>query len=365
MGIKSRPPMVKMVKNLFLGLPEVGKIKIGGKGAERTSKAGNTYQLPEKHDYFTVTTLHRDDTGNFTKNERVHGKIGPQPRAIPVRLVSDQMEHNFQVRYARYDGKTLACSGDGEHANEVQRDVSYRPVQCPCYRLEQEYEGKDKCKINGTLSVIIDGVNQVGGVWKFRTTSFNSVTGILSSIQMIRSMTGGRIAGLPLSLMLSPKAANSPKGPVTIHVVGLVFVGTVETLLESSYKQAKMISSYQNQIKLLGISLPEPSATEDYSTIDFDGESDFASVEIPDDEPVSGVNGHHQPDPSQPDPSQPVSSLDDRINAENDQETIHGEVVQDKPKPDPKPKQTKPKQQPTPEHVEAQDDDDFAGFPEE
>lgn len=315
----ARPPMVKMVKNLFLGLPEVGKIKIGGKGEQRTSQSGNTYQLPEKHDYFTVTNLHRDNSGNFMKNHKIHEMIGEKPRAIKVRLVSDQMEYNLQVRYARYNGKILSCSGDGEIANELQEDGSYQQVQCPCQRLDQGYQGKDKCKINGTLNVIIDGIDQVGGVWKFRTTSFNSVTSIISSIQMILSMTGGRVAGLPLTLILNPKTTTTPDGKTTtVYVVGLVYRGTVENLLDASYKQAKMFSAYQNKLQLLGPAPIDPPAPEDYSTPDFDGESDFSSPDIQEQASSSSLEERLADEP------EPIyNTQDEHI------EPIQGEIVED------------------------------------
>jgi len=58
-----------MIKNLTPGLPEVGKIKIGYKGEEMTSKGGKRFQPPKKLDHFLITGLERGADGNFLRNE--------------------------------------------------------------------------------------------------------------------------------------------------------------------------------------------------------------------------------------------------------------------------------------------------------
>ena len=63
-----------------------------------------------------------------------------------------------------YNGKTLQCTGDGQLGKWRNEDGSFTPVQCPCNKQDPTYTGKDKCKINGTLSVIIDGADVIGGV---------------------------------------------------------------------------------------------------------------------------------------------------------------------------------------------------------
>ena len=145
-------------KNLIPGLTERGKIKIGCKGQSRKKSDGSgTYQLPQKLDHFIVTTLERNHDGNFVKDETIHKIIGDKPKEIPVILMFDDIALNFQCRYACYNGKTLFCSGDGEFADQLTEQKTRKEVSCPCYRHEPTYTGKDKCKINGTLSVMIQG----------------------------------------------------------------------------------------------------------------------------------------------------------------------------------------------------------------
>lgn len=213
------------VKNLVPRLPERGHIKIGRKGAEKTAKSGNTYQAPEKLDHFIITTNERGKDGNFVTDEKIHGKLGEKPTRIPVKLIYDDPELSFVSRLASYAGMSLWCSGDGEIASRQTEDKKGRTnVACPCHRFDFNYQGPDKCKINGSLQVIVDlpDVVGVGGIWRFRTTSFNSVSELTGGLEYISTLTGGVLAGIPLDLVLSPKHATDPAGKtVTVYVVSL------------------------------------------------------------------------------------------------------------------------------------------------
>lgn len=240
-----------MIKNLCPGLMEMGKIKIGNKGAMRQSSGGASFQAPQKLDHFIITTNERGQDNNFVLDSTLHGMFGESPKSIPVRLIYDDISLNFATRYICYYGKTVFCSGDGEEAQRLQSDKkTYKARPCPCERQDPTFAGdvvngqvkagQGKCKINGILSVVIDGAQSVGGVWKFRTTSYNSVVGILSSLALISRITGGRLAGIPMNLTVSPKTVNDPisQKQQTIYVVGLQYAGTMDSLRETGYQIA-------------------------------------------------------------------------------------------------------------------------------
>lgn len=247
-----------MIKNLCPGLMEMGKIKIGNKGQVRKSSSGTDWQPPQKLDHFLITTMARGIDGNFITDDQLMKHISPDGplRSIPVVLIYDDISLNFATRYICYYGKTVYCSGDGETAIRLQQDKkTYAPRTCPCGRQDPKYNGdngpagsdavggnnsKGKCKINGILSVIIQGAPCVGGVWKFRTTSYNSVVGILSSLALIQRITGGRLAGIPMNMTVTPKTVQDPfEGKQqTIYVVGLQFAGTMDALRETGYQIA-------------------------------------------------------------------------------------------------------------------------------
>jgi Recombination directionality factor-like len=229
-----------MIKGLVPTLPEQGKIKIGAKGREIESKSGNKFQPPMRLDHFVITTMARGADENFLIDQDVHAKLGERPKEIPIRLLYDDPSLNFPTRYACYAGRSLWCAGDGETASRVTKEG--RPnetVQCPCPRKDPGYKGTDKCKMNGVLSAMIEGAGNLGGVWKFRTTSYNSIVGIMSSLAFLRSITGGVLANIPFKLVVQPKQGTDPTGkPVTVHVVRLLFAGDIAELQRVSHQIA-------------------------------------------------------------------------------------------------------------------------------
>lgn len=265
-----QPGKSPIIKGLIPGLTERGKIKIGRKGAERQSASGGTWQLPEKLDHFIVTTLERGKDGNFLPDADIHKLLGEKPKRIQMRFLFDDISLNFQCRYACYRGKTLWCSGDGEAAfRQKEKSTERETVQCPCHRQDPAFQGDDgkgagKCKINGTLSVVIEGANCVGGVWKFRTTGYNSTVGILSSLTLLKSLTGGILAGIPLAMTIQPKVATNPVTgqAVTVYVVGVEYAGDVKSLQNGALEIAQRNAEFRQRLihvedearKLIGVS---------------------------------------------------------------------------------------------------------------
>ena len=244
------PGRSPVIRNILPGLTEIGKIKIGKKGELRPAKDGGTYQMPVKLDHFIVTTLERGSDGNFIEDKTIMSSIGPNAKRIPIRLLFDSLECNFQSRYASYKGKTMWCSGDGCGAFRLRDDGKGRdPVACPCGRQEPGYKGSDRCKMNGTLSCIIDGADVVGGVWKYRTTGYNSTVGMMSSLALIQALTGGILAGLDLDLTVQPKVGTDPDGKsVTIQVVGVVFRGSINALRDRSLQIATSSADFRQRM---------------------------------------------------------------------------------------------------------------------
>lgn len=228
-------------------LPERGKIKIGKKGPKKTSKGGKEFSPPVKLNHFLITTMERDADDNYIPDAALMQSIAVNTEQdvenltrIPVRLLYNEPSLNFATRYAVYDGRKIWCKGNGVTAKRRQQDGSMKDQACICERIDNEYDGPPpKCKINGILGVVIEGAAVLGGVWKFRTTSFNSVDGLTGAIEMIRQIAGGQIANIPLELVLTPKQATRPDGqPTTIHVVGLEYRGNTDALQAAGHKIA-------------------------------------------------------------------------------------------------------------------------------
>jgi hypothetical protein len=260
--VPGKPTRATMIKGLVPALPERGKIKIGYKGRVIKSRLGNKFQPPEKLDHFLITTTERDSTDNFKKDAEIHKRLGEKPTEIPVRLLYDDPTLNFPTRYACFRGRTLWCSGDGERASRLANDGTYHDIQCPCPRKDPGYAGPDKCKMNGALSVMIDGAGGLGGVWKFRTTSYNSIVNILSAMALLRSVTGGALANIPLILRVGPKQGTKPDGsPVTIFMVSLEYPGDADSLQQRALARSQSmmnIASIEAEARRM-LSLSPPS----------------------------------------------------------------------------------------------------------
>ena len=238
-------------------LAEFGKIKIGGKGETRKkNNSDDTWQIPVKYDHFVITTLVRGEDNNFIKDTALHQRLlekyGAEPKRIPIRLLYNDPAMNFPSRLVCYKGKTQVCSGDGENANR-KTEQGMKTVPCPCNHFGPEYEGTEPCKMNGVLSCVIEGTEKLGGVYKFRTTSFNSVQSITTSLFWIQNQTKGILAGLPLELVLNTKTGTNPKTGKAekIHYVTIEFIGNIQNLLSESTELQKQEAAYSREIKLI------------------------------------------------------------------------------------------------------------------
>lgn len=249
---------MSIVKTLRPELVECGKIKIGGKGAEKTSKMGNKFNAPEKYDGFVITKLNKS-TQNFDIDYEAMYKFGGYNtetkqitplKKLPVSFPFDNHEMIFSTRMACYKGKTCVCSGDGETATNL---ITGEVIPCSCEKSKPDYTGKDKCKINGKLSLQLGkGVTPVGKVHVFRTTGWHSCNAILSSIFAIMAETGYRLRGAKFHLVYDTKSIIDSSGASrTIPVVSVEYNGTREDLRKAIAKNAETEAQFLGTMKKL------------------------------------------------------------------------------------------------------------------
>ena len=229
-----------MIKNLQKQLNPGGFIKIGKKGKMITSKNGKEFRPPQKLTHFQLVTTEKDKNDNYIIDVDLQNKIKKSGNCvldgeerligIPIRLLYNDTELNFPNKYVSYVQGKLNCTGDGE---ESQKRIDNFEVDhdCPCPRSKSGYDGKDICKPSGSLLCIIDEAGLFGQAHKFRTTSMNTITGIIGGIELIKAATGGRIAGLPLMLTMNAKNTITPGGiPTTVYIVSICFRGDMGAL---------------------------------------------------------------------------------------------------------------------------------------
>jgi len=271
-------------KGLNPRLAEVGKIKIGGKGELRKKKDNSgSYRLPIKYNHFVVTTTERDkETGNLKPNIEIMDKLGKNPKEIPIRLVFDDIDINFFTSFALYQGKKLFCSGDGETATRRQKDDTMKNIACDpekCPFLKDE-----KCKVSGILSCMLACSPEFGGVYRFRTHSWNSVSNILASLHFISENTNGILQGLPLKLKMIKKTTEEHGD---VNIVTIVLDG-----IELNKMRELASKEYTNRLQI-GIDMKsiEKKAKESGFLIDKDSPEDVQEEYYPETiEPETGVN---------------------------------------------------------------------------
>jgi len=220
-------PIIHGIKNMSTQLCECGKIKIGMKGASTTSQSGNSFRMPQKLDHFVVTTTSKTNEDDFEEDKEIMELLGNNCTSIPVVLLYDEPSLNFMTSLAYYDSAKCQCRGNGEIALKADG------IQIRCDPETCKYAQSKKCKPNGILSVVLQDAPRVGGVWKFRTTGWNSIRNLMSSIEFIHGLTGGRLAGIPLTLTLQPKTTVIPgtKSKTTIYMVNIEYKGTMGDLI--------------------------------------------------------------------------------------------------------------------------------------
>lgn len=253
------------IKTFIPRLAEAGKIKIGGKGKEITTKNGKKMRIPEKYDHFVITKMERDQHGNLIKDQAIHKIIGEQPKELFFTLLYDDIQLNFYTAFALYSGHKCFCRGDGEKAirmiktdkkDKKGQDI-YKHQEIICPAGDCEYLINEQCKPCGILSAVLQNTQEMGIVHKFRTHAWNSVQNIMSSLAYIQMQTGGKLAGIPLKMSIIKKATEDHGNVITVNVS---FAGTPEQLAKAVVAETKRremlkldILKLENMAKQIGI----------------------------------------------------------------------------------------------------------------
>ena len=231
-----------MIQDIEGQLPELYKLKIGGLGDKRTAKSGKDYQLPQKWDHIKICKVERDGTGNFVVDEELTKELGDgsdKPKVIgPIMFLYNRLEANFFTSYRCYKGQTCVCRGDGIKAKRVDsvkegnewviKPGTEKDAACGegCPMLATD---PPACKPNGILSFMFPDA-ELGGVCKFRTTSWNSVKVLLGGLKYFTQLSLGRLMGIPFYLRINEKSTQVKGKKQTIYFLSLEFRGKFEDL---------------------------------------------------------------------------------------------------------------------------------------
>ena len=147
-----------------------------------------------------------DTTSGWAVNSFIDG-YGEQPKELDIMFPLNDREVCFPQAYKRYSKAGLECKGNGVSAVET---VNGKLVETTCDPDECEHFQAGNCHLRGHLQVMLPNVPGMG-VWQIDTGSFNSVRNINSGLAFVSSLTGGRIAMIPLKLVIRPHKGRDPK----------------------------------------------------------------------------------------------------------------------------------------------------------
>ncbi len=210
-------------------LQRIGNIKMGRKGKPQ-QKVGSddTYRLPEKFDHFEITTMERDENDDWKPDKDMMALLGKEPKSIPVMLPFDEAMDIFPHEFAWWKSSRRMCHGNGVVGLRYdEKTDKENQMECRCEKFTGDGGEKRVCKKNGILNVIITASGRIGGVYQLRTTGGATISNIKASINLIKSFTGGPVAGIPLMLTIQKQWAypivKGVKQKVEIYVAGLEF----------------------------------------------------------------------------------------------------------------------------------------------
>jgi hypothetical protein len=251
-------------------VPELGKIKIGGLGEERPTRAGGKFRLPRKDDHFTITTLYREDNGkgNLIPDRALMEQLAADGyadddgklRQLPIAVLSNDLEEIIQATYCWYVGKRCAARSDGVKLTKFYDGKNWlpKPIETdwkPEFLEKKDDRGNRYLKLHATLSCVISAkTGHWGGVYKMRTTSTISASQLLGSLVELKRLTNGILRGLPLRLVLRPMQV-APDGKVTtVYVVHCELVGTdLQALQNLAAQRAAFELKHAKQVALAQI----------------------------------------------------------------------------------------------------------------
>jgi hypothetical protein len=249
----------------------IGRIATGHMASSLTGK-----RLPVKDDYFHITTLvqEKKDDGEWEPHPIVSdlGKANEKLKSIPVRIAYNDPDLNLRNSFSLFDNMTgrLACSGDGVKGRRFVEKEGIQDIECPGPELcaQGQY-----CKNYSRAYFKIEGQDDELGVFILRTTSWNGLNAIYSTLKQLAGFTGGRIAGMPMALVLATKTTRMSYGEPVYYAKLVQRQGM--SLLDA----IKAANDYQKEIVEAGLSQEglEAALREGLQN------SDFALEEMPED----------------------------------------------------------------------------------
>jgi hypothetical protein len=132
--------------------------------------------------------------------------FGSECREFWIVLLTDEIENVFRTEYAWWSKTEKKCWGDGRAATRRTEAAPDGEDWTPCGDTCPDLEA-NRCKPSGDLYFVLAEFPRLGSVCRVHTTSYRSVRQIYSALEQIRTVTGGRLAGIRCKLVVRPEKA--------------------------------------------------------------------------------------------------------------------------------------------------------------
>lgn len=280
---------INIVRGIALTPPVIGRITAG-----HTVKRGD-HVLPVRDDHYTLTTLVQNKETRAFDRHALHDQIlsaqsasdkaEAKLQAIPVRIAYNNVNLNLNNSYSAFDPKKgrALCVGNGERARRITED-GIKEMDCP--RPEACAFGQsNRCRNFTRAYFRIEGQEDELGTFILRSTSYNTVDRLGSRLSQLSGLTGGKIAGMPMMLVLRPKSTTQSMRDV-IYFSDLVPRPGMSLL--AAVAEAR---EYQKSMEQAGLSLDglEAALEAGLANSDFADELEDPDEWVSDDDLIAAV----------------------------------------------------------------------------
>ncbi len=199
-------------------LPIVGRIKTGMKGMNDKG-----VEMPKSLDYFIASSENPEYIKDFNE---IYGK---KPTKLSITFLSDDDKVSCNERYELRTGKKLFAHGDGREFYVYNPDVDgmvlevAEDTETKMADIAKRSKGDGNWQQRLVLRFALLKMGHILGAWEYSTGGAkSSIREIIASYDLVKSITGDRVRGIPFDLTVKKVVSQKPGAKHSYPVVSLI-----------------------------------------------------------------------------------------------------------------------------------------------